>query len=201
MRPWVRWSSRYHHSRSRFWSCDSRACTLLFLLSGYAGMLSTSCVNGDYFFLTTAHCGHRRLGVRQLLPAAPLPAPRLGALRRSTIQASRASSAAACGAPFADRLRRESPGQAILDAWWTSRSRSASASVGSPSASCQCSTGSGLVTLVARRSWRSSSSSSRSRRFSSLRSYAAFLTRSSAGNGTCRPLRMRRCFNFRHETP
>ena len=33
------------------------------------------------------------------------------------------------------------------------------------------------------------------------RSYAAFLTRSRAGNGTCRPLRMRRCLNFRQDTP
>ena len=37
--------------------------------------------------------------------------------------------------------------------------------------------------------------------FSWGRSYAAFLTRSSAGNGTCRPLRMRRCLHFRQGTP
>ena len=33
------------------------------------------------------------------------------------------------------------------------------------------------------------------------RSYAAFLTRSSAGNATCEPVRMRRRLNFRQETP
>jgi hypothetical protein len=33
------------------------------------------------------------------------------------------------------------------------------------------------------------------------RTYAAFLTRSSAGNAIWEPLRRRRCFNFRHDTP
>jgi hypothetical protein len=61
-------------------------------------------------------------------------------------------------------FRSESPFKLSWWALWTKRSRMASAKVASPMAACQCSIGSWLVTMVERLPWRSSSTSSRSRR-------------------------------------